>query len=188
MPDDGEAIQGGKPMKVNICSRTIGGIPVLKDTYYVRECANCGKAAQYDVCNTCLATRLADEDFQNLIDLSNGKRQLEQKVYRIGKKVVSAAVVMGIINTTVMIASAAVTGTPIAPVGIEHVLDPLIHMVQSFGVPVGIAVSSWGGIEIMMGNKDGGMRKIKYALLGFVAMFIVPYIFYVLDKGLAKLT
>lgn len=62
-------------------------------------------------------------------------------------------------------------------------MKPLLEIIQDLALPVGIIVASWGLIEIIMGNYPGGKEKIKYALIGFVGMFVIPEIFYTIKDA-----
>lgn len=57
-------------------------------------------------------------------------------------------------------------------------LMPLIEMIQNLALPIGIGVATWGLVEIIVGNFGSGKGKIKYAVIGFTGMFIIPEIFY----------
>jgi uncharacterized membrane protein YuzA (DUF378 family) len=65
-------------------------------------------------------------------------------------------------------------------------LLPLIHVIQDFALPVGIIVSTWGMIEFMIGN-PGGKQKIKYSILGFAGIYLIPFIFVTLRDTLGGL-
>ena len=53
---------------------------------------------------------------------------------------------------------------------------PLIDMIQDFCFPIGIAVSLWGIIELMLGN-PGGKDKVKWAVIGYIGAFVIPFLF-----------
>ena len=57
------------------------------------------------------------------------------------------------------------------------IIQPVISMLQELALPIGIGMSIWGLIEICIGNL-GGKDKIKYAILSYVGVFIIPYFFY----------
>lgn len=67
--------------------------------------------------------------------------------------------------------------------GIASSLMPLINMIRDLALPVGIAVSSWGLIEIMIGNVPSGKQKLKFSIIGFIGMYIIPTIFYAIRDG-----
>lgn len=69
--------------------------------------------------------------------------------------------------------------------GLGSGIMPLIHMVQDFALPVGIVVSSWGLIEMMMGNIEAGKHKMKWAIIGFIGMFLIPDVFYTIHDAFA---
>lgn len=54
---------------------------------------------------------------------------------------------------------------------------PLVHMVQEFAMPVGVVVATWGLIEIIMGNLGSGKEKVKYSLIGYIGVFVIPMVF-----------
>lgn len=54
---------------------------------------------------------------------------------------------------------------------------PLVHMVQDFALPVGVIVATWGLIEIIIGNVASGKEKLKYSIIGYIGIFIIPMIF-----------
>ena len=56
-------------------------------------------------------------------------------------------------------------------------LAPIIQMLQELALPVGIGMAIWGLIETMIGN-PGGREKIKWALISYVGVFIIPFFFY----------
>jgi len=70
------------------------------------------------------------------------------------------------------VAAAPVTGT-----GLATALQPVIGMLQELALPVGIGMAIWGLIEVMVGN-PGGKDKIKWALISYVGVFIIPFFFY----------
>lgn len=61
--------------------------------------------------------------------------------------------------------------------GLAPALAPVISMLQDLALPVGIGMAIWGLIEIIIGN-PGGKEKIKYSMLGYIGVFIVPFFFY----------
>lgn len=63
------------------------------------------------------------------------------------------------------------------------ILQPVISMLQELALPAGIGMSIWGLIEICIGN-PGGKDKIKYAILSYVGVFIIPYFFYQIHDSL----
>lgn len=58
---------------------------------------------------------------------------------------------------------------------IEHMLDPLIRMLQRFSYPVAAALSIIGCLMITMGNADG-KERIKSAIIGLILAAIIPII------------
>ena len=97
--------------------------------------------------------------------------KLDEKVTEVFKwYAVPGAVSLGILN----VASTAFANTD----SIATRLEPLIRIIQDLALPIGIIVSSWGLIEIIIGNFPQGREKVKYAVVGFIGMFIIPEIFY----------
>jgi len=68
--------------------------------------------------------------------------------------------------------------------GIAPALQPVISMLQELALPVGIGMAIWGLIEIIIGN-PGGKEKIKYAMLGYIGVFVIPYFFYQIKGALS---
>jgi len=68
--------------------------------------------------------------------------------------------------------------------GIAPALQPVISMLQELALPVGIGMAIWGLIEIIIGN-PGGKDKIKYAMLGYIGVFIIPFFFYQIKGALS---
>lgn len=96
---------------------------------------------------------------------------LDEKVDGIFKRYgVPTALSLGILN----VANTAFASTDT----IGEKLKPLLQILQDLALPLGIIVASWGLIEIILGNFPQGREKIKYAVVGFVGMFIIPEIFY----------
>lgn len=61
--------------------------------------------------------------------------------------------------------------------GLGNALAPIISMLQELALPVGIGMAIWGLIEVMVGN-PGGRDKIKWSLISYVGVFIIPFFFY----------
>ena len=68
--------------------------------------------------------------------------------------------------------------------GIAPALQPVISMLQELALPVGIGMAIWGLIEIIIGN-PGGKDKLKYAMLGYIGVFVIPYFFYQIKGALS---
>ena len=49
-------------------------------------------------------------------------------------------------------------------------------MVQDLALPVGIIVSIWGMVEMIIGS-PGWKQKLKFAVIGYISMFIIPTFF-----------
>lgn len=67
--------------------------------------------------------------------------------------------------------------------GLADKLMPLIKMIQDLALPIGIGVATWGLIEVIIGNFGSGKNKIKYAIIGFAGMFVIPEIFYAIRSA-----
>jgi len=82
------------------------------------------------------------------------------------------------------VANQAVPVANTAYIGIAPALQPVISMLQELALPVGIGMAIWGLIEIIIGN-PGGKDKIKYAMLGYIGVFIIPFFFYQIKGALS---
>ena len=82
------------------------------------------------------------------------------------------------------VANQAVPVASKAYIGIAPALQPVISMLQELALPVGIGMAIWGLIEIIIGN-PGGKDKIKYAMLGYIGVFIIPFFFYQIKGALS---
>jgi len=74
---------------------------------------------------------------------------------------------------------ATIAPTPATPVGTSNLivsLWPIITMVQDLALPVGIIVSIWGMVEMIIGS-PGWKQKLKFAVIGYISMFIIPTFF-----------
>lgn len=101
-------------------------------------------------------------------------REIDLKVDRLFKnQVMPFAVGTGVLSMSGKVFAATATGVNIA----DRIM-PLINMIQDLALPVGIGVATWGLIEIIVGNFSSGKGKIKYAVVGFAGMFIIPEVFY----------
>lgn len=98
--------------------------------------------------------------------------KLDEKVDVVFKRYgIPSAVGIGLLNIA---NTAAAAGTDT----IGEKLKPLLQILQDLALPLGIIVASWGLIEIILGNFPQGREKVKYAVVGFIGMFIIPEIFY----------
>lgn len=75
-------------------------------------------------------------------------------------------------NVAQVVPAAAPTGA-----GMAAALQPIIAMLQELALPIGIGMAIWGLIEVMVGN-PGGRDKIKWAIISYVGVFIIPFFFY----------
>ena len=124
--------------------------------YYVREDADLTRIQR------------AKSRVYDLLEQPNLEEKVEVVFKRYG---IPSAIGIGLLNIATT-ASAAGTDT------IGEKLKPLLQILQDLALPLGIIVASWGLIEIIIGNFPQGKEKIKYAVVGFVGMFIIPEIFY----------
>lgn len=65
-------------------------------------------------------------------------------------------------------------------------LMPLIEVIQEIALPVAIIVASWGCIEWIVGQ-PGYKRKIQTSIVGYSAIFGIPFIFTTLRDILGSL-
>jgi putative heme degradation protein len=65
-------------------------------------------------------------------------------------------------------------------------LAPLLHMFQEIALPVGIIVSTWGLVEIIMGNVDVGKTKLKWSIVCYIGIFLIPELFYAIHDAFSK--
>lgn len=72
---------------------------------------------------------------------------------------------------------AAAAGQAAVGAGLAGALQPIIGMLQELALPVGIGMAIWGLIEVMVGN-PGGRDKIKWAIISYCGVFIIPFFFY----------
>lgn len=61
--------------------------------------------------------------------------------------------------------------------GLAAALQPVIAMLQELALPVGIGMAIWGLIEVIIGN-PGGKDKLKWSLIGYAGVFVVPFFFF----------
>lgn len=66
-------------------------------------------------------------------------------------------------------------------------LMPLIHILQDVALPVAIIVASWGCIEWIIGSPHF-KHKIKTSVIGYTAIFGIPFIFTTLRDVLSSLS
>jgi len=105
--------------------------------------------------------------------------EIGKKIEKIFKNyLVPTSVFLSIMNLTSPV-FAAIASTPAAPVGTSNLiisLWPIITMVQDLALPVGIIVSIWGMVEMIIGS-PGWKQKLKFAVIGYISMFIIPTFF-----------
>jgi hypothetical protein len=101
-----------------------------------------------------------------------------QKMKELFPKAVTASAFLGALN----MAGQALASTG----GFADRLLPLIHMVQDLALPAAIVVSSWGLIEVIIGNIASGKEKLKYSIIGFLGMFLIPEVFYAIKEAFQR--
>lgn len=103
---------------------------------------------------------------------------LDKKVDKFFKKfAIPASVAIGVLNVP-LYAFAASEGS------LSEKVRPLISLIQELALPVGITVASWGLFEIIIGNLHRGKEKLKYSILGFIGIILIPEVFYILKDTL----
>lgn len=125
------------------------------------------------------------KQFENGVDITPVKfeyveaNKLDDKVEKIFKnRVIPASIGVGMMSMgNVVFADDGKIG------GLADRLMPLINMIQDLALPIGIGVATWGLIEIIIGNFGSGKSKIKYAVIGFAGMFIIPEVFYAIRSA-----
>lgn len=106
--------------------------------------------------------------------------RIEKMVDKFFSKIaLPASIGLGILTQVGITYAEQITNT----VGLGDRLMPLLHMLQDFGLPAGIIMSTWGLIEMMLGNIESGKHKMKWAIIGFVGMFIIPDVFFAIRDG-----
>lgn len=108
------------------------------------------------------------------------RMKVRTKMKELFPKAVSVSALLGVLN---------MAGQALAASGAVSLADrmlPLIHMVQDLALPAAIVVSSWGLIEVIIGNIESGKEKLKYSVIGFIGMFLVPEIFYAIRDAFSK--
>lgn len=92
-----------------------------------------------------------------------------------------SSIVLSVMNLTKPVFAAIASAPTVAtsPVGTSNLiisLWPIITMVQDLALPVGIIVSIWGMVEMIIGS-PGWKQKLKFAVIGYISMFIIPTFF-----------
>jgi len=114
----------------------------------------------------------------------------------MGKKVENAfknyllpsSILFGVINLADPV-FAAVTPASADPVGTSNLivsLWPIITMIQDLALPIGIIVSIWGMVEMIIGS-PGWKQKLKFAVIGYVSMFIIPTFFVAIHNAFSAI-
>lgn len=101
----------------------------------------------------------------------NLESRVDEFSSRVGKVILPLGVTTGMTAYTsrVMAQTQEVTG-------LSTGFDPLIEMVQEFAFPIGVGMASWGLIEMMLGNPNG-KEKVRWSLICYVGIFVIPYTF-----------
>lgn len=111
------------------------------------------------------------------------QRVVERKVQKMGKAFkasIPVAVFIGLVTDAQ--STFAASNAP-DKYDMYSKLEPLIHMVQNLALPVGIVISTWGMIELMVGN-PGGKQKVKMSLIGYAGIFLIPIAFKMIHDAL----
>lgn len=124
-------------------------------------------------------------EYENGIDVSPIQYEslqtniLDNRVHRVFKNaVLPLSAGAGVLSMSVPAHAATREG-----INLADRLMPIISMIQELALPVGIGVATWGLVEVIIGNFGGGRQKIKYAVIGFVGMFIIPEVFYAIKDA-----
>lgn len=115
-------------------------------------------------------------DVIDVLESSNLDEKLNDFIKKWG---IPSSIVTSIMNVATNVHANEVT-TNTDKIGDK--LQPLIDILQDLALPIGIIVSLWGLIEIIIGNLPSGKEKIKYAIIGFLGFFIIPEIFYTIRE------
>ena len=81
---------------------------------------------------------------------------------------------------------AAQVGETVQRIDIMSKMMPLVHVLQDIALPISLIVATWGCIEWIIGT-PGWKQKVKGAIIGFVTIYALPYIFITLKKVLEGL-
>lgn len=79
-----------------------------------------------------------------------------------------------------------VSATTAKHIDLMHKLLPIIHLIQDIAMPISIIVASWACIEWIIGS-PGWKQKIKGAIIGFCAIYIIPFAFEAVGGALSGL-
>lgn len=66
-------------------------------------------------------------------------------------------------------------------------LSPLIDIAQQFAFPVALIVATWGLIDYILGNPEG-KTKIKSSLIGYIGVYVIPFIFEAIKKAFGTMS
>lgn len=148
------------------------------------------------------AFTLPNYSMSEIAELFKSPKKVERQIDAFFKKIgIPVAAGIGILTAaghafkahatsafSVQAATAVATaGKTAVHMGLGERLMPLIHMVQELALPIGIVVASWGMIEMIMGNIDAGKHKLKWAIIGFCGMFLIPEIFFAIRDAFSGL-
>ena len=87
-----------------------------------------------------------------------------------------SSIVLSAINFANPVLAAIANPTPVGTANLIVSLWPIITMIQDLALPVGIIVSIWGMVEMIIGS-PGWKQKLKFAIIGYISMFIIPTFF-----------
>lgn len=103
------------------------------------------------------------------------EEQVEKAIQRVGKFLIPSSISAGVFSIQTL--AFAEETKQVAGESLISGLWPLIELLQSFAFPVGVGIAIWGIIEMMATGSPTGIRKIKLAIIGYVGIFLVPYLF-----------
>lgn len=104
-------------------------------------------------------------------------RKAERFAKKAGEILIPFGTAIGILNTAIRAFAETAVPAAAGATSIGAKLMPLVYMVQDFAFPVGIGVATWGLVEVIIGNVGSGKQKIKYSIIGYVGIFVLPFVF-----------
>jgi len=117
---------------------------------------------------------------------TNKKEVLVNQWIEMGKKcenlfknyIFPSSVVLSALNliNPIKVVFASTSTSPVSTSNLIVSLWPIITMIQDLALPVGIIVSIWGMVEMIIGS-PGWKQKLKFAVVGYISMFIIPTFF-----------
>lgn len=107
----------------------------------------------------------------------------QQGHFAMGMSAATLPVVSNMLTHQMAVVTA--TGT-IKQIGLMKALLPIVHLIQGFALPLSIAVACWGCIEYIMGT-PGWKHKLRGAIIGLIAIYVVPFGFMAISDALSSL-